>query len=149
MQQGPWLPATASISAYESVIILTSYYQSFCLKLEPFVTGDDNAPEVASVLLRESVAFGETLAQVLQALDATQNPNAYVRPGEIVVSLTDALLLMCQIQTSVAPLIDSVATQNEQSTAHWDSKAALISDIARALKKQGAAFAFQLTMLNW
>lgn len=151
MQQGPWLPATASVSAHESVIILNAFYQSFCLKLESFVSGVANAPDVASVLLRESVGFGETLAQVLQALDITHSANAaaHARPGEILVSLTDALLLMCQIQTSVAPLIDAVTAQNQQRVAQWHEKSAHLSDIAKALKKQSTAFAFQLAMLNW
>lgn len=151
MQNGPWLPATASISAYESVLILASYYKAFCLKLEPLVTAHDDLPESAGLLLRESVALGETLAQVLDALDSdlTTSPNACIKPGEIVVSLTDALLLMCQVQKSVAPLIDIDASQNDGRHAQWEGKHEEIAYIAQGLKKQSTAFGFQLAMLSW
>lgn len=151
MQQGSCLPGSASISAYESVLILDAYYKAFALRLEPFVTGDTGLPETAALLLRESVALGETLAQVLIALDSSQsaNPIAYIRPGDIVVSLTDALLLMCHLQKLEAPLITVGAAQNEERYAQWVNRHWQITDIAQGLKKQSTAFNLQLAILSW
>lgn len=129
---------------------MNAYYKDFCLKLEP-ITSDDSAPEITRQLLRESVALGETLAQVLVALDSSHNATSDtpVRPGEIVVSLTDALLLMCEVQTSIAPLLDTKVLQGAARHVQMQERQSEIARLAKGLRKQTTAFAFQLTMLSW
>lgn len=150
-QQGPRLPATASISAYESFLILDGFYRSFCHQLESFVNDNANAPESAPRLLRESVGLGEIIAQVLMALDSGRGPssNVYIRPEDISVSLTDALLLICQVRTSITPLLGGATSQTRQTDSRWHDNDSDIVRITRGLQTQKAAFTCQLAILSW
>ena len=150
MQHGPLLPASASISAYHSILILEGFYKDLCKKLEAVLSGDTRFDGVR-VLLQESVALSRTLTQLLEVLDSdrTGSFGACIRPGEIIVSLTDALLLMCRVQESIGPLIESTASLGNDSDAHWKSTDLEILWVAHGLKKQTTAFSFQLTLLSW
>lgn len=87
----------------------------------------------------------------MDALDADPmaTPGTYIsRAGEIVVSLTDSLLMMRDLQRTVAPLPGADVSSQHLVTG-LSATSSEISGLASGLRKQRTAFAFQLALLSW